>query len=85
MKKEDIIRKNMDLLNEFMKYAFDHPEILDQIPAGGEVVILPLDDPNVMRENKKIAEMQRKAGKEVALITFRRPKPVTPALELMSE
>jgi len=32
MKKETIVKKNLDLLDEFMKYAFDHPDILDDIP-----------------------------------------------------
>ena len=32
MKRESVVRKNLDLLDEFMKYAFDHPEILDEIP-----------------------------------------------------
>lgn len=84
MKKADIIKKNLDLLNEFMKYAFDHPEILDQVPSGGEVVILPDDDPAVMQQNMKIAEKQRQSGKDVVLVTFRRPAPVTPTFELLT-
>ena len=43
MTKEEAVRKNLDLLNEFMKYAFDSPQVLDQIPAGAEVIILPLE------------------------------------------
>jgi hypothetical protein len=27
MKRESVVRKNLDLVDEFMKYAFDHPEI----------------------------------------------------------
>lgn len=83
MKREDIMKKNMDLLNEFMKYAFDHPQVLEKIPSGAEVVILPLDDPALMRENKKMADALIKAGKQVVLIKLRRPEPVTPELELV--
>ena len=68
MKKENRMRENLDLLNEFMKYAFDHPQILDKIPSGAEVVILPLDDPDLMRENMKMAENHIKAGKQVVLV-----------------
>ena len=56
MKKEDITRKNLDLLNEFMKYAFDHPKILEEIPTGAELIILPSDDPDLIRENKNMAD-----------------------------
>ena len=83
MKKEDLIRSNLDLLNEFMTYAFDHPEVLDNLPSGGEVIILPVDDPAVVQENMKMAERQRKAGKSVILVKLRKPQPVIPVLELM--
>jgi hypothetical protein len=85
MKKEDIMKKNMDLLNEFMKYAFDHPQVLDKIPSGAELIILPLDDPQLMGKNKKMAEIHRKAGKQVVLVKFRKPEQVTPELELMKK
>ena len=35
MKKEIAVRRNLDLLDTFMKYAFDHPDILDEIPQIG--------------------------------------------------
>ena len=85
MRREEIMKKNMDLLNEFMKYAFDHPEVLDKIPTGAEVVILPLDDPELMRENKKMAESHMKAAKQVVLVKFQKPEPVAPELELMKK
>lgn len=85
MKKENMIRANLDLLNEFMKYAFDHPQILDKIPSGAEVVILPLDNPDLMQENMKMAEIHMKAGKQVMWVKFRTPEPVAPELELMKK
>ena len=30
MKKEVAVKRNLDLLNEFMKYAFDNPEVMDK-------------------------------------------------------
>lgn len=82
MKQEEVMRNNMDLLNEFMKYAFDHPQILEKIPSGAEVIILPSDDPDLMLENKKAADAHLAAGKQVVLVKFRRPEPVAPELEL---
>lgn len=32
MATKEIARKNIDLLDEFMKCAFEHPEILGSIP-----------------------------------------------------
>jgi len=32
MKKELAVKRNLDLLNEFMKYAFDNPEVMDKMP-----------------------------------------------------
>jgi hypothetical protein len=53
MKRESVVRKNLDLLDEFMKYAFDHPEILDEIPRDDTLVILPEGDPALERQNRK--------------------------------
>jgi hypothetical protein len=53
MKRESVVRKNLDLLDEFMKYAFDHPEILDEIPRDRTLVILPEGDPDLERQNRK--------------------------------
>jgi len=56
MKKELLLKKNLDLLDEFMKYAFDHPEVLDQVPHDASLVILPEGDASLKRENRKTAE-----------------------------
>lgn len=58
MRKEEIVNKNLDLHGEFMKYTFEHPEILDQIPKGATLVILPEDNPFLYKENLKIIKNQ---------------------------
>lgn len=83
MNKEETVRKNLDLLNEFMKYAFEHPQVLDQIPSGAELVILPQDDPELMRENTRQANASVSAGKQVVRFKFHRPEPAPPELELV--
>jgi hypothetical protein len=65
MKKESLVKKNLDLLDEFMKYAFDHPEVLDQIPHDASLVILPEGDASLERENRKTARRLRAKGEEV--------------------
>ncbi|MFZ5994942.1 MAG: DUF5647 family protein [Thermodesulfobacteriota bacterium] len=54
----------MDLLNEFMKYAFDHPEVLGKIPPEAEVVILPVNDSELCEYNKKMANKLSSRGKK---------------------
>jgi hypothetical protein len=44
------------LTSSFMKYAFDHPEILDDIPLDAQLVILPKGDPELYEANKRLAE-----------------------------
>jgi len=67
-KKEYVVKKNLDLLDEFMKYAFDHPEILDEVPRDASLVILPEGDPSLRRENKKMMSRLRAQGEEVLAI-----------------
>src|SRR3972149_3329619 len=56
MKKEDIIKKNLDLHAEWMKYVFENPEVLDRIPKGAVLVILPEDDNELYEELKTVEE-----------------------------
>ena len=56
MRKVQAINKNFYLLDEFMKYAFNNPEILEKIPPDSELVILPKDDPELYKYNKKTVD-----------------------------
>jgi hypothetical protein len=83
MKKELAVKKNFDLLNEFMKYAFENPEVMDKIPPEAELVILPVDDRKLFDYNKKMADKMYSQGKSVVLVKMKRPEPTVPELELM--
>lgn len=84
MKKDIAIKKNLDLLNDLMKYAFDHPEVLEKIPPDAELVILPINDPELFEYNKKIADKILSQGKKVIFAKMKTPKKPIPQLELMS-
>ena len=71
MNKEKIIEKNLDLLDEFMKYAFDHPEILDEIPRDANLVLLPEGDSPLEKANKKILSRLKAKGEETIAIRIR--------------
>jgi len=48
---ETIVEKNITLSFEFERYVLEHPDVLDQIPQGAEIVLLPKDDPELYRIN----------------------------------
>ena len=83
MKKDTAIKKNLDLLNEFMKYAFENPEILEKIPPESELIILPIDDQELYKYNEKMANKMFSQGKNVALVKMKKPEISIPELELM--
>jgi hypothetical protein len=74
MRRETAIKENLDLLDTFMKYAFDHPEILDEIPPDAELVILPKGDPELYEANKRLAESLSKEGKKVVVVNLQKPR-----------
>jgi hypothetical protein len=53
---EAITEKNITLSLEFERYVSEHPEMLEQIPNGAEVVLLPKDDPELYRINLDAAQ-----------------------------
>ncbi len=83
MKKELAVKKNLDLLNEFMKYAFENPKVMDKIPPEAELVILPIDDQAMYDYNKKMADRMHSQGKAIALVKITQPKPSVPEIELL--
>ncbi|MBI4691812.1 MAG: hypothetical protein HY754_16345 [Nitrospirae bacterium] len=50
MTKDDIVRKNLDLHAEWMKYVFENPDVLDRIPKNAVLVLLPEDDEELYRK-----------------------------------
>jgi hypothetical protein len=82
MRKEIAIRKNLDLLNEFMKYAFSNPDVLERIPPEAELIILPVDDPELYEYNKKTADKVLSQGRKVIFVKMKKPEISVP--ELMS-
>ena len=74
MKRESTIKKNLDLLDEFMKYAFDHPDIMDQIPRDRTLVILPDGDPALERENRKTLRALKSRKQKTVVIKLRATK-----------
>jgi len=59
---ETVAEKNITLSFEFERYVLEHPEVLEQIPQGAEVVLLPKDDPELYRINIEAA--QRSSGEK---------------------
>ena len=74
MKRESVVRKNLDLLDEFMKYAFDHPDILDDIPRDQTLVILPEGDPALERQNKKTLRRLKASGEKAVTMRIKATK-----------
>jgi hypothetical protein len=83
MRKDLAIKKNLDLLNEFMKYAFESPEILEKIPPEAELVILPIDDQELYKYNEDLAKKIFSQGTNVVLVKMKKPEVSIPQLELM--
>jgi siroheme synthase (precorrin-2 oxidase/ferrochelatase) len=84
MTKEEVIKKNLDLHAEWMKYTFENPDVLDRIPKGAVLVILPEDDKELYAENYKILEQNKKKGIPVFVVTMKMPKPHISSMEIVA-
>ena len=83
MRKNSAIKKNLDLLNEFMKYAFDNPNVLEKIPPEAELVILPIDDQELCEYNRKMANKMFSQGKKIVIVKMKKPELPVPEVEFM--
>ncbi len=84
MTKDEIIKNNLDLHAEWMKYVFDNPDVLDRIPKGAVVVILPEDDEALYSENYKVLEENRKKGIPVFVVRMKTPRPRISNIEIIA-
>jgi hypothetical protein len=84
MTRDEIIRKNLDFHAEWMKYVFEHPDVLDRIPKGAVLVILPEDDKELYEENYRVLEENKKKGIPVFVVTMKTPKPQITNIEVIA-
>ncbi|MDP3112709.1 MAG: DUF5647 family protein [Thermodesulfovibrionales bacterium] len=84
MTKDDIVRKNLDLHAEWMKYVFENPDVLDRIPKNAVLVILPEDDEELYRENYKVLEENKGKGIPVFVVRMKTPRPQISNIEVIA-
>jgi len=62
---EDRVTANVALAGRFIASIFDDPDVLDEIPEGASVIVLPDDDPRVAAANREGGLRLRATGKPV--------------------
>jgi len=82
--KDEVIKRNLDLHAEWVRYSFDNPEVLDKIPKGAVLVILPGDDKEVYEENYKVLEENKRKGIPVFVVAMKMPKPKISNIEIIA-
>jgi len=83
MTENEIVKKNLELHAEWLKYLFEHPDVLDELPKGAQVVILPDNDTELAAANSKILEQLKKEGLPVVIVHLELPKPPVPRIEMV--
>jgi hypothetical protein len=67
-----------------MRYVFENPDVLDRIPKGAVLVILPEDDPELYAENTKVIEANRSKGIPIVMVKMKTPKPQITTIEVVA-
>lgn len=81
---DTIVKKNLDLHAEWMRYLFEHPEAMDTLPAESQIILLPTDDPELSKENTKLLAAAKAQGVPVVIVRLASPKPPTPRIEVLA-
>ena len=68
MKKQEMVKRNIELSAEFSRYLFDHPEMQSAVPADAELVLLPEEDAELKQSNLKMGAAMEKAGEKVVFV-----------------
>ncbi|MDD5434429.1 MAG: hypothetical protein PH343_03270 [Nitrospira sp.] len=75
MKKDEIVARNLLIGAEFDKFVIEHPEFLNKIPDGAQLVFLPEYDPELCKENLRLIESLCEKGKPVVYIKLQKLTP----------
>ena len=69
--KDDVVKRNISLTGEIMRYLLDNPVVFESLPDNFELVVLPEDDPEIRMYNLELLD---KYGSEGKPIVFARVK-----------
>lgn len=75
MKPREMARKNLVLGIEFDKYLIEHPNLIEKIPQGAYVVLLPEYDPDLFKANLRLARKRIKEGEKVVFVRIEKLAP----------
>ena len=50
MRKDEVVKKNISLVFDFLRYVTDHPELIEKLPGGCELEFLDKDFPLIEPE-----------------------------------
>lgn len=84
MEHEEVVRRNLELLHDFMQVAFKDVSLLERIPRGAQLVFLPDDDPELRAINEGMAARMVKQGEQVIVVRMQRPARPKVEMELLS-
>jgi len=84
VRKDELIKRNLDLHAEWMKYIFENPEVLDTIPKEAVLVILPEDDQELYNENYKILQENKRKAIPVFVVRMKTPKHQVSNMEVIA-
>ena len=73
--KEQMMARNLDLAEEHLLRILENPELLDHIPDGAHVILLPSDDPELFEANLTMAnqlarEMSQDGPREPVILVL---------------
>ena len=74
--------KNLDLIFEFEKYVFEHPDFCKEIPRNAVVSIRVEGDEPFNHWSRQLAETQvKKRKRPIVLVTIKKMKPAMSRIE----
>jgi hypothetical protein len=62
-----LAERNIELAFSFMHDVLDDPALLDEIPEGTTLVLIPSDDPATAEANLQIATTEARKGRDVSI------------------
>ncbi len=71
MNRDEQFRRNHRLFSIFLRQAFRDPDLVEAVPDKADIILLPDNDPELLRENLKLLRKMQDEGRQPLPIQIR--------------
>ena len=81
MKKTQLVDKNLELSEGLLRLLLENPSASEEIPEGANLIVLPLDDPELFQANlEQLVTLKEQGATNLRVVVVESAKALEPRI-----